>query len=436
MKNQVIVIAALVILTIPALCAAIPARPGPYVWFQPVLLLAGSAAVAVILTFRSRGTERRAFAGLALFLAAATAPFALPARLCRPPRLPVRRRPHGGRQRRRDGPRRIPLLPEGFPRHRRRGAPPRETAAGRDAPHGCRRALARLRPLPRRARPLEPPRRPPASWRSSGAPSSRHDALAAAERLLPRAVRRARAGRGARPPRPSRTDALYARGGRRGGPARRPPRPAALRTDRPLRRCAGKRPRGDARALPRHRAPPGRLGSAPPARARGPSRGSSRPGPPATSSPRSPGTRPPPTRSATAGAGRRVSSRRRTTPRRSGSSPESRCRWLFTTDLRAVLPAYAAAAGRPGTPAGVMFSVRVHEAASPDPVPFLELVLDSRTAYRAPDGRVVPRFRIWRVRTARERAAASLPAPSAPGAAAAPAPPRGIERSSAPALVK
>ena len=31
MKNQVIVIAALVVLAIPALCAAIPARPGPYV---------------------------------------------------------------------------------------------------------------------------------------------------------------------------------------------------------------------------------------------------------------------------------------------------------------------------------------------------------------------------------------------------------------------
>ena len=102
---------------------------------------------------------------------------------------------------------------------------------------------------------------------------------------------------------------------------------------------------------------------------------------------------------------------------------ESRCRWLFTTDLRAVLPAYAAAAGRPGTPPAETFSVRVHEASSPSPVPFLELALDSRTAYRAPGGRVVPRFRIWRVRTATEREAGSPPAPSAPGASEAPAPP-------------
>ncbi len=93
---------------------------------------------------------------------------------------------------------------------------------------------------------------------------------------------------------------------------------------------------------------------------------------------------------------------------------ESRCRWLFTTDLRAVLPAYAAAAGRPGTPPGETFSVRVHEAATPNPVPFLELALDSRTAYRTPGGRVVPRFRIWRVRTASEQAAGAPPAPSAP----------------------
>ncbi len=93
---------------------------------------------------------------------------------------------------------------------------------------------------------------------------------------------------------------------------------------------------------------------------------------------------------------------------------ESRCGWLFTTDLRPVLPAYAAAAGRPGTPPGATFSVRVHESASPNPVPFLELALESRTAWRAPDGRVVPRFRIWRVRTASPSGAASLPAPSAP----------------------
>ncbi len=102
---------------------------------------------------------------------------------------------------------------------------------------------------------------------------------------------------------------------------------------------------------------------------------------------------------------------------------DSRCRWLFTTDLRAVLPAYAAAAGRPGTPPDETFSVRIHEATTPNPVAFLELALESRTAYRAPNGHIVPRFRIWRVRTATQRAAGSLPSPSAPAASEAPAPP-------------
>ena len=93
---------------------------------------------------------------------------------------------------------------------------------------------------------------------------------------------------------------------------------------------------------------------------------------------------------------------------------ESRCAWLFTTDLRAVLPAYAAAAGRPPAPLAATFAVRVHESVSPRPLPFLELALDSRTAYRAPDGRVVPRFRVFRVRTATEAAEASSRAPGAP----------------------
>jgi len=93
---------------------------------------------------------------------------------------------------------------------------------------------------------------------------------------------------------------------------------------------------------------------------------------------------------------------------------EARCAWLFTTDLRAVLPAYAAAAGRPPTPLAATFAVRVHESASPRPLPFLELAIDSRTAYRAPDGRVVPRFRVFRVRTATEAAEGSSRAPDAP----------------------
>ena len=47
-------------------------------WFQPVLLVAGSTAVALIVAFRARDAARRAFVGLALVLAAATLPFALP----------------------------------------------------------------------------------------------------------------------------------------------------------------------------------------------------------------------------------------------------------------------------------------------------------------------------------------------------------------------
>lgn len=101
----------------------------------------------------------------------------------------------------------------------------------------------------------------------------------------------------------------------------------------------------------------------------------------------------------------------------------SRCAWLFTTNLRPVLPAYAAAAGRPGTPPAATFSVRVHESPSTRPVPFLELALDSRTGWEVPGGRVVPRFRVWRVRTATEPGEASPRPPCAPAGEAAPAPP-------------
>ncbi len=93
---------------------------------------------------------------------------------------------------------------------------------------------------------------------------------------------------------------------------------------------------------------------------------------------------------------------------------EARCDWLFTTDLRAVLPAYAAAAGRPATPLAATLAVRVHESSSPRPLPFLELALDSRTAYRTPDGRLVPRFRVFRVRKATAAAEGSPRAPAAP----------------------
>jgi asparagine N-glycosylation enzyme membrane subunit Stt3 len=75
----------------------------------------------------------------------------------------------------------------------------------------------------------------------------------------------------------------------------------------------------------------------------------------------------------------------------------ARCRYLVTTDLRPVLSRYAEAAGRKPVPPETTFVVRVHESAEERPVPFLVRVLDSRTASRAPDGRVVPRFRIFRV---------------------------------------
>lgn len=75
----------------------------------------------------------------------------------------------------------------------------------------------------------------------------------------------------------------------------------------------------------------------------------------------------------------------------------SRCRYLLTANLRAVLPLYAGAAGRPGIPPELTFAVRVHEGPGPRPVPFLEEVLSSRTGGRLPDGRFVPAFRIFRV---------------------------------------
>jgi len=75
----------------------------------------------------------------------------------------------------------------------------------------------------------------------------------------------------------------------------------------------------------------------------------------------------------------------------------SRCRYVITTDLRPVIAAYAAAAGRSTAPPEARLCVRVHESEAPHPVPFLTRVLDSRTAARRPDGRIVPRFRGFRV---------------------------------------
>ncbi len=78
----------------------------------------------------------------------------------------------------------------------------------------------------------------------------------------------------------------------------------------------------------------------------------------------------------------------------------AKCRYLVTTDLTPLLPAYAAAAGRPSAPTGEMFARRVHESDRSSPVPFLERVLDSRTGTRRADGSFQPRFRIFRVRPA------------------------------------
>ncbi|HET9227327.1 MAG TPA: STT3 domain-containing protein [Thermoanaerobaculia bacterium] len=76
---------------------------------------------------------------------------------------------------------------------------------------------------------------------------------------------------------------------------------------------------------------------------------------------------------------------------------ETRCRYLITTDLRPVLPAYAAAVGRTGLPAEATLAVRVHESDSPQPLPFLRLVLVSESVWPTPDGRLIPRWKIFRV---------------------------------------
>jgi hypothetical protein len=76
---------------------------------------------------------------------------------------------------------------------------------------------------------------------------------------------------------------------------------------------------------------------------------------------------------------------------------QARCRYLLTADLRGVLPAYAAAAGRSGLDVERMAAVRIHESGDPRPLPFLDLVLQSRHAHRLANGRLVPDFRIWRV---------------------------------------
>jgi asparagine N-glycosylation enzyme membrane subunit Stt3 len=75
----------------------------------------------------------------------------------------------------------------------------------------------------------------------------------------------------------------------------------------------------------------------------------------------------------------------------------AKCRYLVTTDLTRLLPAYAAAAGRPPSPTGEMFARRVHESDASRPASFLERVLDSRTGMRRANGSFQPRFRVFRV---------------------------------------
>ena len=104
---------------------------------------------------------------------------------------------------------------------------------------------------------------------------------------------------------------------------------------------------------------------------------------------------------------------------------ESKCRYLLTANLRGVLATYASAAGRPsGIPVDRMFATRIHESASRHPVPYLELLLESRTGYRIPDGRIVSNFRIWKVIATREEGAPA-PDPAGEGAGKAPASPPG-----------
>ena len=75
----------------------------------------------------------------------------------------------------------------------------------------------------------------------------------------------------------------------------------------------------------------------------------------------------------------------------------ARCRYVVTADVAALLPVYAAAAGRPPGPTERTFIRRVHESDASRPVPFLVRVLDSKTGAPRADGSFQPRFRVFRV---------------------------------------
>jgi asparagine N-glycosylation enzyme membrane subunit Stt3 len=75
----------------------------------------------------------------------------------------------------------------------------------------------------------------------------------------------------------------------------------------------------------------------------------------------------------------------------------ARCRYLVTADLPdAVLLGYAEAAGRAGTLPSAMLLDAVHLSHAERPVPFLTLVVESRSASLAGQ-RLVPRFKVYRV---------------------------------------
>ena len=73
------------------------------------------------------------------------------------------------------------------------------------------------------------------------------------------------------------------------------------------------------------------------------------------------------------------------------------CRYLITTPLEPLLPAYAAAVGRENVPVPRMLGYRVHESAELRPLPFLELIFVSRTARPRRDGTFTPLLKIYRV---------------------------------------
>lgn len=74
-----------------------------------------------------------------------------------------------------------------------------------------------------------------------------------------------------------------------------------------------------------------------------------------------------------------------------------RCRYVVSTDLRPVLAAYAAAAGRPGMALDSTLAMRLLRAETERPLPFLRRVVVSESVWLDETGRPRPRFEIYRV---------------------------------------